>query len=886
MPGGVKPNPVTPTAPASRRDPRRAAAWFACFALAVALATNAPAALVSRDTALRAATGWLARNPAPMGIAPGRVASVTTGASPAGAPLFYVLHLAPAGYVVIAADDEVEPVLAFSSDSDFAGGAGTPLFDLLQRDAQARIAAVRQRRQPAALPGSSHVSRNRARWNQLLADDAADATGEARALSLTDVSDVCVAPMVQSHWDQISAPLAPIPPATRPTELYVYNYYLPPYIPGTPYNYPAGCSPVAWAQIMRFHRWPKTIGYSSHIIGVDGYSFWDTMLGGDGYGGAYDWDNMPLVPDRTTTPAQIQAIGALMHDAGVGTGADYTYYGTYSTTTADEIKNVFHYAEAKECLPSADLTELMKAVRTSLDAGLPANLDIFTDDGVGHSLVIDGYGYNAGTRYHHLNMGWSGHEDGWYNFPPIDVVLGDGSPEFFTVISGLKYNIDPSVAGELITGRITDANGAPVGGATVTIGDSPAQTATSNSRGIYAFKGLAPNTAYTLSAAADGYLLETSRITVTTGSPTETYTTPNRIADFHATAVTTDISGPQGFDVGASVVLSVSATAAQPVGWRRNGSPLDDTASLSLSLPHLQPADAGLYALALSSGPDAIESSLALVGIDSSAKVAGDGHEVLSDVYVPANGNTFDQILLEGPAASIQADYAERQITRISYVDLDNDIVQVEFSGAGTLTLVLNDSSGPALPVNYIQDVAYMKGHAGIVITGATVDSHVAVFSVGKANAVNQTLFKPDVTYDGIADLAFIAIASRDGRFGGVRAANASFFASRGVTGIYAPDVELTGPLYLGNVSAFDAAKPMIRVGSATDVRITGGDLFQDNARPVQVSGLTTVKFTDGTDSHGHLLPAKANRAILQENGTDVTARLVASPASASALSN
>jgi hypothetical protein len=152
-------------------------------------------------------------------------------------------------------------------------------------------------------------------------------------------------------------------------------------------------------------------------------------------------------------------------------------------------------------------------------------------------------------------------------------------------------------------------------------------------------------------------------------------------------------------------------------------------------------------------------------------------------------------------------------------------------------------------------------------------------FSVGKANAVNQALFKPGVSYDGIADLAFIAISSRDGKFGGVRAANASFFASRGVTGIYAPEVELTGPLYLGNITAFDSAKPMIRVGSAADVRITGGDLYQDNGRPVQVSGLTSVKFTDGTDSHGNLLPAKANRATLLDNGTDVTTQLVVNPA-------
>ena len=56
--------------------------------------------------------------------------------------------------------------------------------------------------------------------------------------------------------------------------------------------------------------------------------------------------------------------------------------------------------------------------------------------------------------------------------------------------------------------------------------------------------------------------------------------------------------------------------------------------------------------------------------------------------------------------------------------------------------------------MNYIQATNYMKGHAGIVVTGANVDSNLTIFSVGRGNAVNQGLFRSDVTYDGFADLA------------------------------------------------------------------------------------------------------------------------------------
>ena len=38
-----------------------------------------------------------------------------------------------------------------------------------------------------------------------------------------------------------------------------------------------------------------------------------------------------------------------------------------------------------------------------------------------------------------------------------------------------------------------------------------------------------------------------------------------------------------------------------------------------------------------------------------------------------------------------------------------------------------------------------------------------------------------------IAGLAFIAISSTNGKFGGVRASNGSFYATNGLTGVYAP---------------------------------------------------------------------------------------------------
>jgi len=328
--------------------------------------------------------------------------------------------------------------------------------------------------------------------------------------------------------------------------------------------------------------------------------------------------------------------------------------------------------------------------------------------------------------------------------------------------------------------------------------------------------------------------------------------------------------------VGGSAVLSVTATGspAPTYQWRKNGVAIAGATGSSLTLPAFQVSDAGSYSVDLTNVTGTVSSQSAAVGVLSTAKVAGAGTEVGSNIVHP-NGNIYDQVLLTGTTAAITADVAK--VTRISFIDLNDDIVQVEFSGAGTLTLTLENSSGPAAPVKYNQPgVSYMKGHASLVITGADETSNVTVFTVGTITAVNQTLFPAGMTYDGIADIGLISIASTDGKFGGIRTANAGFFRATGLTGISAPGVAVQGPTYLGDITADANATGVMLFGSTTDVRITGGDLLQLNGRAVQVAGITQITFAAGTKSGGQVLPAQTNQGRLEQGGVDVTSQLVA----------
>ncbi len=333
----------------------------------------------------------------------------------------------------------------------------------------------------------------------------------------------------------------------------------------------------------------------------------------------------------------------------------------------------------------------------------------------------------------------------------------------------------------------------------------------------------------------------------------------------------------QAVTPGSTVRLGVSVqnSSGGSYQWIKDGTPLVGANSPTYVLSVNSPANAGLYAAVTTNVNGSVTSQPAILGLSSAVKLIGTGTE-FPDIFHAGTGFTYDQVLLGGAAASVTADPG--QILRMSFIDLNDDIVQVEFSGAGTLSLVLDSATGPAAPQKYNQTTTYMKGHAGIVMSGANATTNLSVFSVGRANAANQSLFRSDLTYDGFADLAFIAITSTDGKFGGLRAANASFFAAKGYTGIYAPNIQFTGPVFVSDINASNEATPVLALGSGTDVRITGGDLLQTNDRAVQVSGIPQLKFTAGSNSHGTFFNAQSNRARLEQNGVDVTAQIVVNP--------
>ena len=493
-----------------------------------------------------------------MGKTAGICGKTRVGTNANGETRFYVVDLIPTGYVVVAADDELEPIIAFSHDGQLVMQAGDPLFDVLRQDTEGRT-----RRLHAASASTRTASVAKGKWKLLAASSpkpaaAGNPTSAAAEAAGTTPDDVRVDPLVQSQWSQSTV-----------GTFAVYNYYTPPNAPGDPNNYPSGCVPTAWAQIMRYHQWPAAgVGTNSFTIQVNSVFQQASLRGGNGAGGPYDWADMVLVPDSNITTTQCQAIGALLYDAGVANSADYSASETGAGLSTAVIKNVFNYAAAITSVANGTLADLTLALRTNLDAGLPVALGV-DGNAPDHEVVCDGYGYNLATPYHHLNFGWGGEDDAWYNLP--EVVNSDGLD--YNVIMGATYNIDPTVSGEIISGRVTDFHRNPVSGVTVTAtAGSSTYTATTNQRGIFFFKGLAANTTWTITRTGGSAVYGPTQTSVTTGSSSDGSAVGGRVVDDFESPVLAFTMEPanQGVTAGSNAIFATAAsgTPSPTLQWQ------------------------------------------------------------------------------------------------------------------------------------------------------------------------------------------------------------------------------------------------------------------------------------------------------------------------------
>ena len=191
---------------------------------------------------------------------------------------------------------------------------------------------------------------------------------------------------------------------------------------------------------------------------------------------------------------------------------------------------------------------------------------------------------------------------------------------------------------------------------------------------------------------------------------------------------------------------------------------------------------------------------------DGDLVLDGLGDIAEEDIQHPS-GNVFNQVLVTGPSIKLKAKPC--WITRGSFMDENEDIVQVEFSGAGTFTLTLDTAIflPAALPPRYNQKVEYVAGKRSVVIDGSVSSTFFSIFTVGSINAVKQRLFPEGQGYDAEADVKLVKVINSTG-IGGMQLSNTVFSGSTGNVRVIAREVPIAVRLTVGDIAADGDAVP------------------------------------------------------------------------------
>jgi hypothetical protein len=327
-------------------------------------------------------------------------------------PVGYLVRLAPQGFIIMPGWTEESPAKFVCFSGDFEELRDHPfLLQLLDRLLYAKV-RLNYSRDPAkiavfgAVPdalNSDLVGRNEENWDRFL-------SGRAEAFrAAPDESPVGdVPPLTVSTWNQGSP----------------YNNYTPRV--GTTPTY-TGCSATAQAQVMYFWKYPTT-GQSSHS-----YSWSGQTLSAD-FNHEYYWSLMTDHYSGSSTVEAKDAVARLMSDVGISINMNYGTGGSGAVPNANNsLYTFFKYSsDVSFEYRSSYLTwtDWFNMFKGQADKRWPAILATFKP-GSGHAVVIDGYRTTPSNQVH-VNMGWGGSADAYYDMNNV-YGYGDAGSDYAVV---------------------------------------------------------------------------------------------------------------------------------------------------------------------------------------------------------------------------------------------------------------------------------------------------------------------------------------------------------------------------------------------------------------------------------------------------------------------
>jgi len=354
---------------------------------------------------------------------------------------FYIYENADGeGWVMVAANDVVRPILAYSETGHFRT-------DNMPRNVKGWLQSYNKQ--------IKHVEQN----YPVASEEIQQEWKKLRSGARQAKASVVVSPLIKTGWDQ-DAPYWNLCPQK-----------------GSNYCY-TGCVATAMAQVMNYWQWPKQ-GTGSHSVKYNGKTYT-----ADFANTTYDWSNMKNSYSGSSTSAQKTAVATLMLHCGIavdmqygtsseGGSAAYTidYNGYFSGQgkmcaetalkqffgyNSSTVKGYYRDGDSGTGMKSwtkaqwiAMLKEELDAERPIMYAGCGYETPGDEESVYGHSFVCDGY---DSSNYFHFNWGWGNWCDGYYDVDALntnDPGSGGGNGEY-NYYQDVIVGIQPPVVGHSV----------------------------------------------------------------------------------------------------------------------------------------------------------------------------------------------------------------------------------------------------------------------------------------------------------------------------------------------------------------------------------------------------------------------------------------------------
>ena len=287
------------------------------------------------------------------------------------------------GFVIIAGDDRVKPILAYSTNGSFDFNNISEGFEFMLNSFCHEIQYIRDNN----LEATDDI---KAEWKSVAENGIIKQGSRNRSV---------VGPLCQTTWNQN----------------WPYNSQCPEDEEGSGGRVYAGCVATAMGQVMKYWNYPDR-GTGSHTYNPEGYEQQTANFGETDY----HFELMPNDLDSLSTEEDYFYIAQFLHHCGIAVDMQYSGHGSgaYSQDVPIALTNYFGFtSEEYETLSfwgfnfytNEQWAQMLKD--GGLDEGMPLYYSGSDDNGAGgHAFVCDGYDEND---YFHFNWGWSGRDDAW-----------------------------------------------------------------------------------------------------------------------------------------------------------------------------------------------------------------------------------------------------------------------------------------------------------------------------------------------------------------------------------------------------------------------------------------------------------------------------------------